>query len=125
MGKQTDGLTEGSEVGVGICVAVVYPHISQHSLFLSLSVCLSLFLSLVPSVCDSREPEAAEVGDTCQHRDSISSLSAPSSLSLSLSSSTSCPVDNKHRVAMPSRDKLGPYSQTHTDTFRLPLTALV
>lgn len=35
-------------------------------------------------------------------------------LSLSLSSSsTSCPVDNKHHVAMPSRDKLGPYSQTH------------
>lgn len=125
MDKQADGLTEGSEVGGGICIAVVYPHISLHSLFLSLSVCLSLFISLFPLVSDSGVPEAAEAGDTCQHRDSISSLSdTPPSLS---SSSTSCPVDNKHHVAMPSRDKLGPYSQTHThtDTFRLLLTALV
>ncbi|KAI7814236.1 hypothetical protein IRJ41_010745 [Triplophysa rosa] len=29
-------------------------------------------------VPDSRGPEAAEAGDTCQHRDSVSSLSAPS-----------------------------------------------
>lgn len=70
MDKQTDGLTDGSEVSGDICIAVVYPHI------LSLSVCLSLFLSLFPLVSESRVPEAAEAGDTCQHRDSVSSLSA-------------------------------------------------
>lgn len=37
----------------------------------------------------------------------------PPSLFLS-STSTSFPVDNKYHVAMPSRDKLGQYSQTHT-----------
>jgi len=81
MDKPTDGLIDGSVFGGGICIAVVYPHISLHSLF---SVCLSLFLSLFPSVSDSRVPEAAEAGDTCQHRDSVSSLSAaPLSYSLS------------------------------------------
>jgi len=37
----------------------------------------------------------------------------PPSLILSLTS-TSFPVDNKYHVAMPSRDILGQYSQTHT-----------
>lgn len=114
VGRDMDKQTDGSVFGSGICIAVVYPHISLHSLFLSLSVCVSLFLSLFPSVSDSRVPEAAEAGDTCQHKDSVSSLSAaPLSLSLS-STSTSFPMDNKYHVAMPSRDILGQYSQTHT-----------
>lgn len=44
MDKQTDGLTDGSVFGGGICIAVVYPHISLVSLFLSLSTALSLSL---------------------------------------------------------------------------------
>lgn len=62
---------------VVVFVLLWYILISHRTqLFLFLTVCLSLFLSLFPPVSDSRVPEAAEAGDTCQHRDSVSSLSA-------------------------------------------------
>lgn len=49
MDKQTDGLTDGSEVGGGICIAVVYPHISPHST-VSFSFCLLISVSIVLSL---------------------------------------------------------------------------
>ncbi len=43
------GLTDGSEVGGGICIAVVYPHISPHSA-VSFSFCLLISVSIALSL---------------------------------------------------------------------------